>query len=181
MPRSGTRISATSPAAGGGRIELVEATGPERIGHCRELFVEYQRGLGVSLCFQGFEAELASLPGDYAPPLGRLYLALAGGKPAACVALRPLFHRDAEMKRLYVRPAYRGAGLGRMLATRVIEEARTLGYEVLKLDTLPAMRAAQGLYAGLGFVETARYNDNPVSGVRFLALELRAAPTRGAP
>ena len=171
MSRSATRTSAIRP---GGRhgFELVEATTPERVETCRELFREYQRGLGVSLCFQGFDRELAGLPGDYAPPRGRLYLALAGGKPAGCAALRPLFHRDAEIKRLYVRPAYRGSGLGRILAVRIIEEARALGYDNLKLDTLPGMKAAQRLYEDLGFRDTAPYNDNPVGGVRFMALDL---------
>ena len=151
---------------------IVEARTGEQVTACRELFVEYQRTLGVSLCFQGFDSELASLPGEYAPPRGRLLLASRAGVPAACVALRPLFHRDAEMKRLYVRPAHRGSGLGRLIATRIIEEARALGYRTLKLDTLPGMRDAQRLYAELGFVETAAYNDNPVDGVRFLALAL---------
>jgi GNAT superfamily N-acetyltransferase len=147
---------------------------------CRELFVEYQRALGVSLCFQGFDAELAGLPGDYAPPRGRLLLALHRGKPAGCVALRPLFHRDAEMKRLYVRPPHRGSGLGRMLALRVIDFARALGYETLKLDTLPQMLAAQRMYEKLGFRDTAPYNDNPVAGVRFMALDLRAPSSEAA-
>ena len=165
MSRSSTKTSA---------IELREASSPEDVATCRELFLEYQRSLGVSLCFQGFDAELAALPGDYAPPRGRLILALAGGKPAGCVAVRPLFHRDAEMKRLYVRPSYRGAGLGKLLAQRAMAEARALGYESLKLDTLPQMKAAQRMYEKLGFRDTAPYNDNPVGGVRFLALDLRS-------
>jgi len=144
------------------------------VAACRALFVEYQRGLGVSLCFQGFDAELAALPGDYAPPRGRLLLALAGDKPAGCAALRPLFHLDAEMKRLYVRPSFRGGGLGRLLAVAIVAAARDIGYETLKLDTLPKMKAAQRMYESLGFRDTAPYNDNPVSGVRFLALDLRA-------
>ena len=172
MSRSATRISATSHPAGRNRFVLVEASSPEQIRSCRELFVEYQRGLGVSLCFQGFDAEVATLPGDYAPPRGRLYLAIAGGKPAGCAALRPLFHRDAEMKRLYVRPAHRASGLGRTLALRIVEDARALGYVSLKLDTLPAMKAAQRLYQDLGFRDTAPYNENPVTGVRFMALDL---------
>ena len=163
MSRSATKTFAT---------ELVPAIGAAEVAACRELFTEYQRGLGVSLCFQGFDAELASLPGDYAPPRGRLVLALVRGRPAGCVALRPLFHRDAEMKRLYVRPAHRASGLGRVLAQHVIAEARALGYETLKLDTLPAMKAAQRLYEDLGFRDTAPYNDNPVAGVRFMALDL---------
>lgn len=167
MSRCATKTSATSAG-----LELVQAQAPAQVEACRELFLEYQRALGVSLCFQGFEEELASLPGDYSPPRGRLYLALASGKPAGCVALRPLFHRDGEMKRLYVRPAYRGSGLGRLLAERVVEDARSLGYDNLKLDTLPRMRAAQRLYEELGFRDTAAYNDNPVPGVRFMALDL---------
>jgi putative acetyltransferase len=151
---------------------IAEALDADSIAACRELFVEYQRALGVSLCFQGFDAELAALPGDYAPPRGRLFLARKAGEPAGCVALRPLFHRDAEMKRLYVRPAHRGSGLGRILAERVVAQARALGYAALKLDTLPAMHAAQNLYAKLGFRDTSPYNDNPVDGVRFLSLEL---------
>ena len=174
MSRSSTKTSASSSPADRHGFELVEAVGPGEVEACRELFLEYQRSLGVSLCFQGFDAEVASLPGDYAPPSGRLYLALSAGRPAGCVALRPLFQRDAEMKRLYVRPAHRGSGLGRLLATRIIEEARVLGYDHVKLDTLPQMRAAQGLYGDLGFRDTAAYNDNPVSGVRFLALSLRS-------
>ena len=173
MSPSSTRTSATR-APGAPRFELRQATSPEDVATCRELFLEYQRGLGVSLCFQGFDAELAALPGDYAPPRGRLVLALAGGRPAGCVALRPLFHRDAEMKRLFVRPKHRGAGLGRVLADHIIAEARALGYETLKLDTLPQMKAAQRMYEKLGFRDTAPYNDNPVGGVRFLALDLRS-------
>ena len=165
MSRSSTRTSGIS-------YELREAASAEDVAACRELFTEYRRALGVSLCFQGFDAELAGLPGDYAPPKGRLFLAVAAGRPAGCVALRPLFHRDAEMKRLYVRTAHRGGGLGRLLALRTIEAARALGYETLKLDTLPQMKAAQKLYESLGFRDTAPYNDNPVRGVRFLALDL---------
>jgi putative acetyltransferase len=172
MSRSSTKTSATS-------FELVAAGSPEEVAACRELFREYQRGLGVSLCFQGFDAELASLPGDYVPPRGRLVLALHAGRPAGCVALRPLFHRDAEMKRLYVRPAHRGSGLGWMLATHVIGEARASGYETLKLDTLPQMQAAQRMYEKLGFRDTAPYNDNPIGGVRFLALDLRGPADPG--
>ena len=162
MSRSSTKTFAIS-----------EALSAAEVAACRDLFVEYQRGLGVSLCFQGFDAELAGLPGDYAAPRGRLLLALWGEEPAGCAALRPLFHRDAEMKRLYVRPAHRGSGLGRELALAIIGAARQLGYETLKLDTLPQMKAAQRMYETLGFRDTAAYNDNPVGGVRFLALDLR--------
>ena len=151
---------------------IAEARDARSIEEVRELLAEYQRGLGVSLCFQGFDAELAGLPGDYAPPRGRLWIARRKGVAAGCVALRPLFHRDAEMKRLYVRGVHRGSGLGKLLAQLAIAEARALGYATLKLDTLPAMHAAQKLYAKLGFCETAPYNENPVGGVRFMALDL---------
>ena len=153
-------------------FDIVPAADEEAVRACRELFVEYQRGLGVSLCFQGFDRELATLPGDYAPPAGRLFLARVGGQPAGCIALRSLAAGVAEMKRLYVRPQFRAVGLGRALAERVIGEARAIGYASMKLDTLPSMRSAQRLYAELGFRDAARYNDNPVEGVRFMALEL---------
>jgi len=139
---------------------------------CRELFTEYQRSLGVSLCFQGFDRELAELPGAYVPPRGGLWLATVDGELAACVALRPLGSHEGEMKRLYVRPEFRGHHLGRALAELVIDAARARGYSALKLDTLPSMKEAQALYERLGFVDVAPYNDNPVEGVRFLALRL---------
>ena len=149
-----------------------EALDAESIEACRVLFAEYQRGLGVSLCFQGFEAELASLPGAYARPRGRLLIARVVGEPAGCVALRPLGDVDAEMKRLYIRAPYRGMGLGRVLAECIVDEARSIGYRTLKLDTLPEMKEAQRLYRDLGFVDAAAYNDNPVAGVRFMSLAL---------
>jgi len=155
---------------------IAEALDKQAVEACRRLFVEYQQGLGVSLCFQGFDQELAMLPGDYARPRGRLLLARISGEPAGCVALRPLADGAAEMKRLYVRSAFRGMGLGRTLAECVIDEARSLGYRALKLDTLPAMIEAQRLYAELGFVDTVPYNDNPVQGVRFLTLDLAQHP-----
>ena len=151
---------------------IVEASEAAHVRHCRELFEEYQRGTGVSLCFQGFDRELASLPGDYAPPAGRLFLALAGEDPVGCVGLRGLPGGVGEMKRLYVRRAARGTGLGEALARRVIDAARAAGYHALKLDTLPDMDSAQALYTRLGFRDTAPYNDNPVAGVRFMALDL---------
>ena len=155
---------------------IVPALGPDLVAACRELFVEYQRALGVSLCFQGFDRELAELPGDYAPPSGRLFVARAGAQAAGCIALRSIAPQIAEMKRLYVKPEFRAAGLGRALAERVIGEAAAIGYRALKLDTLPSMRAAQRLYAELGFRDAARYNDNPVEGVRFMQLELAPSP-----
>jgi len=157
-------------------VEIREALAPADVEIARELFVEYERGLGVSLCFQGFDQELAGLPGDYAPPRGRLWIAFVDALPAACVALRPLAAGDAEMKRLYVKPQLRGHKLGRTLATLVIDAARELGYENLKLDTLPTMGEAQKLYASLGFVDAKPYNDNPIDGVRFMALKLGPGP-----
>ena len=155
-------------------FSLGEALDAESIEACRALFAECGKGLGVSLCFQGFEQELAGLPGAYARPRGRLLLARVAGMPAGCGALRPLTGTDAEMKRLYVREQFRGMGLGRMLAECLIDDARAIGYRTLKLDTLPSMRQAHALYAALRFVETAPYNDNPVEGVRFMSLDLAA-------
>ena len=157
----------------GTNFSVAEAIDAPSLEACRSLFREYEKSLGVSLCFQGFEQELASLPGSYARPRGRLLLARIVGEPAACVALRPLGERDGEMKRLYVRAQYRGMGLGRMLAECVIDEARAIGYARLKLDTLPSMNEAQRMYAALGFVDVAPYNDNPVAGTRFMSLDLR--------
>ena len=145
---------------------LVEATGADEVATVRELFAEYARMVDEPRCFADFEHELQSLPGEY-----RLLL-LEGA--AGCVAVRFLNPQTAEMKRLYVRAAHRGSGLGRRLAEHVIAEARALGYETLKLDTLPQMKAAQRMYEKLGFRATAPYNDNPVNGVRFLALDLRS-------
>ncbi|HEX4779209.1 MAG TPA: GNAT family N-acetyltransferase [Usitatibacter sp.] len=154
-------------------FEIGEALDRAAVQACRELFVEYQGELGVSLCFQDFDRELAMLPGSYSRPRGRLLLARVAGMPAACAALRPLGEGDAEMKRLYVRRQFRGMGLGRALAEIVIDEARGLGYGVLKLDTLPQMAEAQGLYADLGFVPTIPFNDTPIAGTRYLGLALK--------
>jgi ribosomal protein S18 acetylase RimI-like enzyme len=154
------------------RVVLVLADGPARIDAVRALFVEYAGSLGVDLGFQNFEDELRGLPGAYAPPGGRLRLALAGDIPVGCVALRRIDDAVCEMKRLYVAPAARGTGLGRRLALDVIEIAREIGYERMRLDTLPSMKTAQDLYAQLGFREIAPYRVNPVPGARFLELDL---------
>lgn len=140
------------------------------LNEIRRMLREYEAWLEVDLCFQGFEMELAALPGDYAPPRGRLLIAEGAG----CVALRPLDEEICEMKRLYVRPEHRGSGLGRRLVLAVIEEARTLGYRRMRLDTLPKMAGAQQLYQSLRFRDIEPYRLNPVPGARFLELELRS-------
>ena len=149
--------------------------GPD-IETVRALFDEYAAELGVDLSFQGFEAERDGLPGEYVPPRGRLLLAETSGTAAGCVALRPLDARTAEMKRLYLRPMARGTGLGRRLAQAVIDEARSAGYEHLRLDTLPSMGAAITMYRALGFREIPAYRHNPVPGALFLERELGPRP-----
>jgi ribosomal protein S18 acetylase RimI-like enzyme len=136
------------------------------------LFVEYQHSLDVNLEFQGFTAELERLPDGYAPPDGALLLLRLDGVICGCVGIRRLAEGVAEMKRLFVKPRCRGTGMGKGLAKAAIAEAARLGYRELKLDTLPTMRAAIGLYRSLGFVDTAPYYDNPIKGARFLALPL---------
>jgi putative acetyltransferase len=145
----------------------------ETIGVARELFREYAASLGFDLEFQGFSKELATLPGSYAPPLGQLLLAWEREEAAGCVALRPIDPAICEMKRLYVRPAYRGRGLGRRLAERIVREARDAGYGTMRLDTLPAMAGARALYHTLGFRPIPPYRPNPIEGAVFLELTLR--------
>jgi GNAT superfamily N-acetyltransferase len=154
--------------------EIVEVTEGHRIALVRGLIEEYAASIGVDLCFQGFDQELATLPGDYRRPGGRLLLALDRSHPAGCVALRPLAPDVCEMKRLYVRPAYRGTGLGQRLVERIVEEGRAAGYERMRLDTLATMRRARALYAELGFVNIPPYRPNPIEGAEFLELDLRA-------
>jgi ribosomal protein S18 acetylase RimI-like enzyme len=149
-------------------FELRRATSLDDIATARALFEEYQQSLGFSLCFQNFDAELAGLPGAYAPPEGRLLLAFADGAPAGCIAIRKIGEETCEMKRLWVKPAFRGTGLGRRLAEETLLEARKIGYRRIRLDTLPSMNAAQALYLSLGFADIPPYNDHPVEGTRFM-------------
>jgi ribosomal protein S18 acetylase RimI-like enzyme len=155
---------------------LSPARHPEEIETVRALFREYADTLGVDLCFQNFEHELATLPGEYAPDRGALILARIDGKPAGCVALRPLDAADypnaAEMKRLYVRDRYRGSGLGRELAEAALDAAREAGYSCVLLDTLDDMEAARGLYEDLGFHEIPPYYHNPIAGAHYLKCDL---------
>lgn len=154
------------------RVAITPATGPADIGEIRALFLEYAQSLGVDLAFQGFEDELARLPGAYAPPDGRLLLARLGETVIGGVGLRPFAPGLCEMKRLYVRPAHRALDAGRALAEAVIAEARAIGYRAMRLDTLPGMEAAQALYAALGFRDIPPYYENPVAGTRYCELDL---------
>ena len=154
-------------------MEVVDGHGAERVSTVRTLFREYADALEVDLGFQDFDRELAELPGDYAPPAGRLLLALDDDDPAGCVGLRPFEPRVCEMKRLYVRPAFRGTGLGRLLVERIVAAGRDAGYERMRLDTLPTMAPARALYRSLGFVEIEAYRPNPVHGTTYFELALR--------
>jgi putative acetyltransferase len=156
-------------------IRLLPATAPSEIQEARRLIREYgdyQESLGIDLAFQGFEEELAALPGRYAPPDGALLLAFTDAAPLGCVALRPIEHGACEMKRLYVRPEARGRGVGRRLAVAIIEEARRLGYRTMRLDTIDTMVEALGLYRSLGFEEISPYYANPNAGVVYLEFAL---------
>jgi putative acetyltransferase len=140
--------------------------------HARSLFEEYAAWLAIDLCFQGFAEELATLPGAYAPPRGRLLLAGAVDAPVGCIALRPLTDDAGEVKRLYVKPSARGGGLGEALVQAILNDARAIGYRELKLDTIDWMRDARRLYARLGFVECSPYYHNPVPGAVYMSLAL---------
>ena len=154
-------------------MRIAQAGSSQEIEQARVLFEEYAAGLGISLCFQNFDKEVAELPGDYAPPSGRLLLAFVDDQIAGCVALRNLGDGTCEMKRLYLRPSVRGKGMGCELAQAIIDEARQLGYQRMCLDTLPGkMDHALALYRSLGFKEIPPYYDNPVPGATFMELLL---------
>jgi GNAT superfamily N-acetyltransferase len=154
-------------------ITLVQAESSEQVAQARELFVEYAKSLGVNLCFQNFEQELAGLPGHYAPPDGRLLLANYEGQLAGCVALHRWEAGVCEMKRLYLRPSFRGKGLGRAIAEAIIAEARNIGYRCMRLDTIePIMKDAVEMYRKLGFHEIAPYRPNPIAGAMYMELHL---------
>jgi ribosomal protein S18 acetylase RimI-like enzyme len=150
-----------------------QAESQAQIAQARDLFLEYAQSLGFSLCFQNFDKELASLPGDYAPPDGRLLLATHEDKLAGCVALHKLEPEICEMKRLYLRPQFRGKRLGRVLADQILAEARHIGYQRMRLDTVePVMRDAVAMYRKIGFQEIAPYRPNPIVGALYMELQL---------
>jgi GNAT superfamily N-acetyltransferase len=155
------------------RLQTIQAASPVQIAQARELFLEYAQSLGFSLCFQNFEKELGELPGDYAPPAGRLLLAEFDDQLAGCVALHKLDSAICEMKRLYLRPQFRNQGLGRLLAEKIISEARQIGYERMRLDTVgPVMKDAVAMYRKLGFKDIVPYRPNPNPGTLYLELLL---------
>jgi len=155
-------------------LHLEKATTPEQVSLARTLFQEYGVSLGFSLCFQNFDKELAGLPGDYAPPKGRLLIAYMDSQAAGCVALHEFEPGISEMKRLYVRPAFRGKRVGLALANAIIEAAREIGYEKMRLDTVPSeMADAVQMYGRLGFKEIAPYRANPQAGTLYMELDLK--------
>ncbi len=177
MERETMNSRATSRVSSVPRVvkdfSFAQAETPTQVAEARELFLEYAQSLGFSLCFQNFDKELANLPGDYAPPEGRLLLAEYAGRLAGCVALHRLGSSICEMKRLYLRPQFRGKRLGRALAERIIADARVIGYRRMRLDTVePVMKDAVAMYRRLGFAEIAPYCENPISGALYMELQL---------
>jgi putative acetyltransferase len=154
-------------------LTFAQAESAAQIAQARELFLEYAQSLGMNLCFQNFEQELASLPGHYAPPDGRLLLAEFDGQLAGCVALHKWEAGVCEMKRLYLRPSFRGKGLGRAIAETILAQARNMGYQSIRLDTIePIMKDAVEMYRKLGFREIAPYRPNPIAGARYMERQL---------
>jgi len=167
------RTPSGPPASSALNFAFLQAESPGHVAQARELFLEYAESLGFSLCFQNFAQELANLPGDYSPPDGRLLLAEYDGQLAGCVALHKLEDSICEMKRLYLRPDFRGKGLGRALAERIISEARKIGYHRMRLDTVePVMKDAVAMYRRIGFREIAPYCTNPMAGALYMELVL---------
>jgi putative acetyltransferase len=154
------------------RIKLIQVESGEYLEHIKELFNEYAESLGFNLSFQNFHREYTELPGEYAIPDGCLLLALYDKKVAGCVALRKFGEGICEMKRLYVRPEFRGKGIGKRLAIAIIEKARDIGYKSMKLDTIPSMKQAIALYKSLGFKKIKPYRYNPIPGAMFMELKL---------
>lgn len=175
---SASPVPAFSSAVSEPSIELrvADADSPDDLAAIRALFLDYQADLGIDLCFQGFAEELATLPGAYAEPSGLLMLATVGGAPAGCCAFRPLVNSDhlnaCEMKRLFVRQAFRGLGLGRQLVEQIMTRATLAGYTTMLLDTLSDMEAARALYQEVGFIEVAPYYHNPLPGAHYLMADL---------
>jgi putative acetyltransferase len=168
-----SKVSSDSEPSVSSVVKIFQAESSEHITQARDLFLEYAQSLGFSLCFQNFDKELADLPGKYDPPEGRLLLAEFDSEFAGCVALRKLEGGICEMKRLFVRPQFRGKGLGRALAQRIIIEAREIGYTRMRLDTVePFMKDAVAMYRRLGFVEVAPYCENPIAGALYMELQL---------
>lgn len=153
-------------------LTIAQAVFPDDDAAIRKLMREYIDSLGLDLSFQDVETELATLPGPYVPPRGRMLLARLDGAPVGIGALRPLPDGSAEMKRMYLRPAARGMGAGRQLAVAIVTEARDAGYPLIRLDTQLSLTTAVALYRSLGFVETPRYNDNPLPNSLFMSLDL---------
>jgi putative acetyltransferase len=162
-------IDAVKPTAA---IEITPAATEDDLATARELLLEYAASLGFDLGFQDFDAELRSLPGEYAPPRGALLLARSDSRAVGCVAVRPLDPEACEMKRLYVRPSARGIGAGRALAEAAVAAGRRCGYSCMRLDTVPSMETARALYRSLGFREIAPYRFNPIPGTSFMELDL---------
>ena len=151
---------------------IVRAQSSEQIEAVRGLIAEYVDWLGIDLSYQSFPEEFAALPWRYAPPRGDLLLALDGGEPAGCVALKPIDRDSCEFKRFFVRPCFRGRGIGLNLGRVLVERARRIGYQFMRLDTLPSMRAAVAVYHALGFRPIEAYHDTPVQGTLFMELNL---------
>ena len=175
-PRRAALTASTASTAATPRVQLLTPESPAQLDATRAIFREYADGLGVDLCFQNFEAELAALPGEYGAPRGALLLATVNGELAGCGACRALpdvdYANACEMKRLYVRPAFRGLGLGRLLAQALMDHAIRAGYSVMLLDTLDDMESARSLYQALGFEEIPPYYFNPVPGAHYLKAQL---------